>query len=128
MQVILQAVFGLYDSPCYSQIRLMLKDITELTPAPLRASLLFFPWFQKDLGPWSPGGQFQRQLRQLDELLYTEIATRRAQLDPNRTKVSRGDTNLINVGYKYLPSFIKSEVRSQNQYLKYDFCWVNIPF
>ncbi|MGD1805558.1 cytochrome P450 [Dapis sp. BLCC M126] len=87
MQVILQAVFGLYDSPRLSQIRLMLTDFIELTASPLRASLLFFPWLQKDLGSWSPWGKYQRQQQKLNELLYTEIATRRSQLDPNRTDI-----------------------------------------
>ncbi|NEQ71913.1 MAG: cytochrome P450 [Okeania sp. SIO2C9] len=86
-QVILQAVFGLYDSPRLSQIRLMLVDFIEFTASPLRASLLFFPWLQKDLGPWSPWGKYRRQQQQLNELLYTEIATRRSQLDLNRTDI-----------------------------------------
>ncbi|MGD1701925.1 cytochrome P450 [Dapis sp. BLCC M229] len=84
MQVILQAVFGLYDSPRLSQIKSMLVDWLELTASPLRASLLFFPWLQKDWGAWSPWGQYQRLLQKLDELLYTEINEHRAQLDPNR--------------------------------------------
>ncbi|MCL2931593.1 MAG: cytochrome P450 [Trichodesmium sp. MAG_R03] len=79
MQVILQAVFGLNDSPQLSQIRSMLADWIELTASPLRASLLFFPWLQKDLGPWSPWGKYQRQQQKLDELLDTEITTRRSQ-------------------------------------------------
>ncbi|NES06367.1 MAG: cytochrome P450 [Okeania sp. SIO2F4] len=87
MQVILQAVFGLYDSPRLSEIKSMLADFLELTSSPLRASLLFFPWLQKDLGPWSPWGKYQRQQQKLNELLYTEIATRRAQLDENRTDI-----------------------------------------
>ena len=87
MQVILQTVFGLYDSPRLSQIRSMLADWLELTATPLRASLLFLPWLQKDWGAWSPWGKYQRLLEQLDKLLYTEIATRRAQLDPNRTDI-----------------------------------------
>ncbi len=87
MQVILQAVFGLYDSPRLSQIRSMLTDFIELTASPLRASILFFPWLQKDLGPWTPWGKYQRQQQKLNELLYTEIAARRSQLDPNRTDI-----------------------------------------
>ncbi len=87
MQVILQAVFGLYDSPRLSEIRSMLADFLELTASPLRASLLFFPALQKDLGPWSPWGKYQRQQEKLNELLYTEIATRRSQIYPDRTDI-----------------------------------------
>ncbi len=86
-QVILQAIFGLYDSPRLSQIRSMLADFLELTSSPLRASVLFFPWLQKDFGPWSPWGKYQRQQQKLNQLLYAEIATRRAQLDPNHTDI-----------------------------------------
>ncbi|MGK7918886.1 MAG: cytochrome P450 [Trichodesmium sp.] len=87
MQVILQAVFGLYDSPRLLEIRSILADFLELTASPVRASLLFFPWLQKDLGPWSPWGKCQRQLKKLNEILYTEIANRRSQLDLNRTDI-----------------------------------------
>ena len=72
MQVILQTVFSLYDSPRLSPIRAMLVTFIELTASPLRPSLLFFPWLQKDLGPWSPWGKYQRQQQKLDELLYTQ--------------------------------------------------------
>ncbi|MGD1717760.1 cytochrome P450 [Dapis sp. BLCC M172] len=87
MQVLLQVVFGLYDSPQLLEIRSMLTDWIQFTADPLRASILFFPWLQKDLGPWSPWGKYQRQQQKLDELLYAEIATRRAQLDPNCTDI-----------------------------------------
>ncbi|MGD1701922.1 cytochrome P450 [Dapis sp. BLCC M229] len=87
MQVLLEIIFGLYDSPQLLEIRLMLADWIGITANPLRASLLLFPGLQKDLGPWSPWGKYQRQLQKLDRLLYAEIATRRAQLDPNCTDI-----------------------------------------
>ncbi|OZH52669.1 cytochrome P450 [Hydrocoleum sp. CS-953] len=87
MQVIIQAVFGLQDSPRLSQIRSSLGDFVQMIASPVRASLLFFPWLQKDLGPWSPWGKYQLQQQKLNELLYTEIATRRSQLDPDRNDI-----------------------------------------
>ncbi|MGB3514657.1 MAG: cytochrome P450 [Microcoleaceae cyanobacterium] len=87
MQVILQAVFGLHEGPRLAQIKPLIADILDVTGSPLRASILFFPFLQQDLGAWSPWGKYQRQMRQLDELLYAEIKERRAQVDPSRTDI-----------------------------------------
>ena len=87
LQVILQAVFGLYDSPRLSQIRPILANFLELTASPLRSTIIFLPFLRQDWGSWSPWGRYQRQMQQLDELLYAEINERRAQLDPNRTDI-----------------------------------------
>ncbi|MEM1171370.1 MAG: cytochrome P450 [Cyanobacteria bacterium P01_H01_bin.35] len=87
LQVILQAVFGLYDSPRLSQIRAILANFLELTASPLRSTLIFFPFLQQDWGSWSPWGRHQRQMQRLDEFLYAEINERRAQLDPHRNDI-----------------------------------------
>ncbi|OZH52668.1 cytochrome P450 [Hydrocoleum sp. CS-953] len=87
LQVILQAVFGLYDSPRLSEIKSILANFLELTASPLRSTIIFFPFLQHDLGPWSPWGRYQRKMQRLDELLYAEINERRGQLDPNRTDI-----------------------------------------
>jgi cytochrome P450 len=76
--VILQAVFGLREGERYRQIEKLLSNMLELTNSPLKASLLFFPFLQRDLGAWSPWGNFLRQKHQLDRLLDEEIAARRA--------------------------------------------------
>ncbi|NEQ39842.1 MAG: cytochrome P450 [Okeania sp. SIO3I5] len=87
MQVILQAVFGLYDSPRLAEIKPLITNILNVSGSPLRATLIFFPLLQQDLGAWSPWGRYKRQMQRLDELLYAEINERRAQLDPNRTDI-----------------------------------------
>ncbi|MBE9015048.1 cytochrome P450 [Chroococcidiopsis sp. CCALA 051] len=85
--VILQAVFGLREGERYRQIEKLLYNMLELTNSPLKASLLFFPFLQRDLGAWSPWGNFLRQKQQLDRLLHAEIEARRANPDPGRTDI-----------------------------------------
>lgn len=87
LQVILQAVFGVYQGERYELIKGGLSTMLELFGSPLTSSLLFFPRLQKDFGRWSPWGYFCRQRQQVDELLYAEIRERRASPDPNRTDI-----------------------------------------
>ncbi|MGL4618047.1 MAG: cytochrome P450, partial [Chroococcidiopsis sp.] len=85
--VILQAVFGLREGESYRQIEKLLYDMLELTNSPLKASQLFFPFLQRDLGEWSPWRNFLRQKQQLNQILQTEIEARRANPDPGRTDI-----------------------------------------
>lgn len=87
LQVILQVVFGLYEGERCQQLKRVLASSLEVFQSPLTSSFLFFPFLQKDLGAWSPWGRFVRQRQQIDELVYAEIAERRAQSDPNRTDI-----------------------------------------
>lgn len=77
LQVILQAVFGVYEGERCEQLKHQLKLMLDLFGSPLTSSFLFFPFLQKDLGAWSPWGKFLRDRQQLDQLLYAEIAERR---------------------------------------------------
>lgn len=88
LQVILEAVFGLYEGERYQQLkRLITVMLEDVLKSPLTSSLLFFPFLQKDLGSWSPWGYFVRLQQQIYELLYAEIAQRREQPDPNRVDI-----------------------------------------
>jgi cytochrome P450 len=87
LQVMLEAVFGLYEGERYQQLKRLLMLITEKFNSPLTASLLYFPFLQKDLGTWSPWGKFVRQRQQIDQLLYAEIADRREHPDSNRIDI-----------------------------------------
>ncbi|MBE9216483.1 cytochrome P450 [Plectonema cf. radiosum LEGE 06105] len=84
--VMLQAVFGLHEGERYQQIKSLTIAMLDLFRSPLAFGFLLFPVLQKDLGKWSPWGNFLRQREQLDKLLYTEINERRSQLD-NTTRV-----------------------------------------
>jgi cytochrome P450 len=87
LAVILQAVFGIDEGQRYQELERFLTEILDLTGSPVRASLLFFPWMQKDLGAWSPWGNFLRKERLMNELIYSEIRERRENFDPSRTDI-----------------------------------------
>ena len=87
LEVILQAVFGVREGDRYLQLRDLTRVISDGFSAPLSSSVLFFKALQKDWGNWTPWGRFLRLRQQLDDLLYAEIADRRAHFDLNRTDI-----------------------------------------
>ncbi|PZV15245.1 MAG: cytochrome P450 [Pseudanabaena sp.] len=87
LQIILQAVFGLYEGDRCQQLKMLMSKMTELFNSPFTSAALFFPSLQKDLGAWSPWGNFVRQKQQIDQLIYAEITERRTTHDPSRTDI-----------------------------------------
>ncbi|MEY3867662.1 MAG: hypothetical protein RLZZ338_1553 [Cyanobacteriota bacterium] len=87
LRVIMHAVFGLDRGDRFEALQPMLSSLLGMVDSPLRASILFFPSLQKDLGPWSPWGRFQQKRRKIDELIFAEIADRRAKPDEKRTDI-----------------------------------------
>lgn len=87
LQVILEAVFGLYQGERCQQLKQLMAKMSEIFRSPLTSAFLFFPGLQRDLGAWSPWGNFVRQRQQVDELLFAEIRERREQPDPDRTDI-----------------------------------------
>ena len=87
LQVIIEAVFGFDRGERYQKIKQLLTTWLEIFRSTLTTSVIFFRFLQWDLGPWSPWGKFIRTRQQIDELLYAEIADRRANPDPNRTDI-----------------------------------------
>ena len=87
LRVILQVVFGLYQSDRYQALERLLSLRLGATSTPLTSLVLFFPWLQKDVGRWSPGGQVRQLAEQIDRLLFEEIEARRANFDPERRDV-----------------------------------------
>ncbi|QSJ18282.1 cytochrome P450 [Nostoc sp. UHCC 0702] len=79
LQVILKTVFGLKQGERYQQIKQVLIAMLDTFNSPWKSSLLFFKFLQKDLGAWSPWGNYIRQRQRLDELVYQEIHERRTQ-------------------------------------------------
>lgn len=49
-----------------------------LTGSPLKASVIFIPWLQQDLGEWSPWGKVVRRKNKIYSLLQAEIEERKA--------------------------------------------------
>lgn len=87
LRVILSAVFGLHEGQRFEQLQQLLSSLLDSIGSPLRASLLFFPILQRDLGSWSPWGRFLRLKQQIDQLLYVEIQQFRNQSEPSRTDI-----------------------------------------
>ena len=83
-RVILEAVFGL--SPAnnqYQAFERLLMAAANMFQSPFAAILLHFTFLQWDFGKWSPWGRFLRLQQELDNLIYSEIATRRAEQSSN---------------------------------------------
>ncbi len=78
MRVILRAVFGLAEGLRYQQLEKLLAAMLNEMSNPLSVSLLYFPILRQDLGSLSPWGNFVRKRQQIDEIIYKEIAERRA--------------------------------------------------
>ncbi|MUL35404.1 cytochrome P450 [Gloeocapsopsis dulcis] len=77
LQIILQVVFGISPGARYNKIQELLSSLLDDVTKPWYSSLFFFPPLQKDLGAWSPWGQFLRRRQEIDELIYSEISQRR---------------------------------------------------
>ncbi|PSB03149.1 cytochrome P450 [Merismopedia glauca] len=77
LRVILETIFGLDEGEKFERLRQVLVEWLDIFNSPLRSSLLFLPFLQKDLGTWSPWGQFIRKKQIIHEILNTEIDRRR---------------------------------------------------
>ncbi|MBM5815167.1 MAG: cytochrome P450 [Cyanobacteria bacterium K_Offshore_surface_m2_239] len=78
MRVILRAVFGLREGERLERLEQGLVTLLDTSSQPLSTLLIFVGALQKDLGPLSPWGRFLRRRQAVDDLLYAEIAERRA--------------------------------------------------
>jgi cytochrome P450 family 135 len=78
LEVILRAVFGVADGPRLDRLRGMLGNVLEETASPRQQVIgLALQRFSK-AGPWA---KFEGALREVDELLYAEIAEHRERPD-----------------------------------------------
>ncbi len=109
LEVILEAVFGLSSGERYQQIKYKLLTMLDTVSSPLTAAFLLFPALQKDLvgSPWS---KFLRLRASLDELIYAEIAERRAQPDSNRIDILE---LLMSASYENGEAMTDQELRDQ---------------
>jgi cytochrome P450 len=76
LEVILRAVFGVRDGKRMDLFRERIPPLGELN-----SMLDWLPGMQRDLGGITPAARFRRALAAVDELIYAEIADRRA--DPS---------------------------------------------
>ncbi|MBD2461096.1 cytochrome P450 [Oscillatoria sp. FACHB-1407] len=87
LELILQVVFGLSEGERYQQLKPLLTEWLDMTDSPLRSSLLFLKFLQKDWGAWSPWSQMKQRQRQVHQLLQDEISDRKNQGDAGRIDV-----------------------------------------
>jgi hypothetical protein len=73
LEVILRAVFGVRDDARMDLFRERIPPLGETT-----SILNWLPFMDRDLGGMSPAAKFRRALAAVDELIYAEIADRRA--------------------------------------------------
>ena len=73
LEVILRAVFGVRDDARMDLFRERIPPLGELTSV-----LNWIPFFERDLGGLTPAARFRKARAAVDELIYAEIADRRA--------------------------------------------------
>jgi cytochrome P450 family 135 len=74
LEVILRAVFGVRDDARMDLFRERIPPLGETT-----SILNWLPFMERDLGGITPAARFRRALAAVDELIYAEIADRRAE-------------------------------------------------
>lgn len=87
IQVIMEIIFGVHESEKSGQIIKYACQLLNFLNNPLTASILFFPFLQKNLGKFSPWGYFLYLRKQLDQLIYAQIKERRNQLNPDQKDI-----------------------------------------
>jgi len=87
MRVILRAVFGVNEGTRYQQLERLVGMMLDGVSNPLSVSFLYVPMLRQDFGPLSPWGSFVRTRRQIDQLIYDEIAERRTHPDASRNDI-----------------------------------------
>lgn len=78
LRVVLRVVFGLDNTDRGEQLRQLFSRWVNLFDARWESLALMLPVLQQDWGAWSPWGRFLQLRSQIDELLYAELADRRA--------------------------------------------------
>jgi cytochrome P450 len=83
LDIILRTVFGLDESETLVQLRDRLIRLLSRATRPY----LLLPWFQIDLGPYSPWGRQVRLMKEINALLFAAFAQRRAEGPTGRTDI-----------------------------------------
>lgn len=77
LRVIMRTVLGVHEGERAEHLRQHLDEMLNFFEQPLNSIFLFMPSLQQDWGAWSPWGKVARQLKQIDQLLFSEIQYRR---------------------------------------------------
>lgn len=87
LEVILDVVFGLTEGSRYQAFNQLLPPLLHLITDSRFEPLLSLPFFQRDLGKWTPWQRFCVLRQQFDDLLEAEIKDRRQQQTLSGTDV-----------------------------------------
>ena len=77
LRIILRTIFGIDTGERFDRLKAILIDYLDTFSSPLSSFFLFFSWLQKDLGKLTPWNKFERQKRQIREILQAECDRRR---------------------------------------------------
>lgn len=110
LQVILRVVFGINPGARYEQLKPLIEPYLEYVNSPLNSIQFFWEPLQQNLGDWSPWGNFLRQQRQIDDLIYAEIEERRADPSSDRADVL---SMLMSARDEFGQSMSDAELRDQ---------------
>lgn len=108
MTIILKVVFGLDEGARFATLKNLMTTWLSLTSSPLSASVLLFPFLQKDLGAWSPWGRYVRLRQQIDQILTAQISERRQQAQSHNFDIL---SLLVKAEYDSGESMSDSELR-----------------
>jgi cytochrome P450 family 110 len=86
-EVIMSAVFGLESGDRYQELKKLLQSFLTMSVSPAIYAIGFFSFLVKSNAKWSPVGIFMQWRAQVDELIFAEIADRRAHFDPSKTDI-----------------------------------------
>ena len=87
LQVMMEAVFGLYEGERAEKLKHLLCAILEQGGTPWRVIFLYFPKLKETFGISEIWKRQMKKQQQADQLIYQEIRERRENFDPNRTDI-----------------------------------------
>jgi cytochrome P450 family 110 len=87
LQVMMQAVFGLSDSPRAKEIERLLGNLLDATSSPWIMAANYFPLIRNLVRPFTPARDAELWQKQADNLLYQEIQERRKSPDSSRIDI-----------------------------------------
>jgi cytochrome P450 family 135 len=108
LEVILRAVFGVRDHERMDLFRARIPRLGELS-----SPLDWLPFMQRDLGGITPAARFRKALAAVDELIYAEIAERRA-LGPDDS-AERDDVLTLLLGARHEDGSPMSDVELRDE-------------
>lgn len=87
LKVIVQVVLGENNKTSYAELHRILTERLQIANSSLSRTFLFFSVIQKDLGRLTPHAKLKKLEQEINQLIYTEIHQRHAELNPTATDI-----------------------------------------